>query len=160
EQKPVEWLRFDVDVACGNDVRIDNNLARGQVTGKLKLGGTNLKPVLTGTLTAEPGAQATFRGNVLSIGRGVLVFNGLVPTFDLNAQAQIREYLVSIKAFGKLDDPKVSLTSQPPLPEGDVLTLLTLGVTSKENVGAQGGASLVGEALFSASGLDAQVQRF
>jgi translocation and assembly module TamB len=160
EQKPVEWLRFDVDVACGNDVRIDNNLARGQVLGKLKLGGTNLKPVLTGTLTAEPGAQATFRGNVLSIGRGVLVFNGLVPTFDLNAQAQIREYLVSIKAFGKLDDPKVSLTSQPPLPEGDVLTLLTLGITSKESVGAQGSASLVGEALFSASGLDAQVQRF
>jgi translocation and assembly module TamB len=96
----------------------------------------------------------------LSIGRGVLAFNGLVPTFDLSAQAQIREYLVSVKAFGKLDDPKVSLTSQPPLPEGDVLTLLTLGVTSKENVGAQGSASLVGEALFSASGLDAQVQRF
>jgi translocation and assembly module TamB len=160
EQKPVEWLRFDVDLACGNDVRLDNNLARAQITGKLKLSGTNLKPVLNGTLTAEPGAQATFRGNVLSIGRGVMVFNGLVPTFDLNAQAQIREYLVSIKAFGKLDDPKVSLTSQPPLAEAEVLTLLTLGITSKESVGAQSGASLVGEALFSASGLDAQVQRF
>ncbi len=41
-----------------------------------------------------------------------------------------------------------------------MLTLLTLGITSKESVSQAGSASLVGEALFTASGLDAQVQRF
>ncbi len=110
EQKPVDWLRFDVDLVCGDDVRIDNNLARARLTGKLKLSGTNLSPVLVGAVSTAPGAQATFRGNVLNIGKGVLTFNGLVPTFDLNAQAQVREYLVTIKAFGRLDDPKVSMT--------------------------------------------------
>ncbi len=160
EQKPVEWLRFDVDLTMGQDVRIDNNLARAQLLGKLKLSGTNLRPAFIGTIEAGEGAQAIWRGNVLNVGKGVLVFNGLVPTFDLNAQAQVREYLVSIKAFGRLDDPKVSLTAQPPLAEAEVLTLLTLGITSKESVGQVGSASLAGEVLFNASGLDAHLQRF
>ncbi|MBK7860383.1 MAG: translocation/assembly module TamB [Archangiaceae bacterium] len=160
EQKPVEWLRLDVDLNLGNDVRIDNNLARAQFTGRLKLTGTNLKPQLIGTVEAAEGSVAMWRGNVLNVGKGVMVFNGLVPTVDLNAQAQVREYLVNVKAFGRLDDPKVSLTAQPPLAEAEVLTLLTLGITSKESVGQVGGYSLAGEVLFNASGLDTHLQRF
>lgn len=160
EQKPVEWLRFDVDINLGQDVRIDNNLARAVMTGRLKLAGTNLKPTFVGTLEAAEGSQAIWRGNVMNVGKGVLTFNGLVPTFDFNAQAQVREYLVSIKAFGRLDDPKVSLTAQPPLAEAEVLTLLTLGITSKDQLTREGGATLAGEVLFNASGLDAHLQRF
>ncbi len=160
EQKPVEWLRFDVDINLGQDVRIDNNLARAVLAGRLKLVGTNLKPMFVGTIEAGEGSQAIWRGNVMNVGKGVLTFNGLVPTFDFNAQAQVREYLVSIKAFGRLDDPKVSLTAQPPLAEAEVLTLLTLGITSKDQITREGSASLAGEVLFNASGLDAHLQRF
>jgi translocation and assembly module TamB len=165
EQKPKEWLRLDVDVNLGNDVRIDNNLARAQFTGRVKLTGTNVKPQLVGSIEATAGSVAMWRGNMLNVGKGVLVFNpstgsGLVPTFDFNAQAQVREYLVNVKAFGSLDDPKVSLTAQPPLLEAEVLTLLTLGITSKESVGQVGGYSLAGEVLFNASGLDSHLQRF
>ena len=160
EEQPAEWLRFDVDLEAGNDVQIDNSLARAKLSGKVKLAGTNTHPQLLGSISANEGSQAFFRGNVFNIGRAVMQLNGLVPTFDLTAQTQAREYLVNVKGFGRLDDPRVSFNSQPPLSESDILSLLTLGVTSKEQVSGTAGASLAAEALLSATGLDAQVQRF
>jgi translocation and assembly module TamB len=160
EEKPDEWLRLDIDVTAGNDVRIENNLARMRLLGKVKVGGTNVKPVLVGAIEAQEGAQAFFRGNTFTVSRGLLQFNGLSPTFDLSAQSQVREYLVSVKAFGRLEDPRVSLSSEPALPDTDLLSLLTIGVTSRERLSSQSGASLAAEALLSASGLDQQVQKF
>jgi translocation and assembly module TamB len=160
DEKPDEWLRLDVDLATAGDVRVDNNLARARLAGKLKLTGTNVRPLLVGAVETGDGAQAFFRGNTFSVSRGVLQFNGQSPTFDLSAQSQVREYLVSVKAFGRLDDPRVALSSEPGLPETDILSLLTLGVTSRERLTGQSGAGLAAEALLSASGLDQQVQRF
>lgn len=160
EDKPDEWLRFDVDLATAGDVRIDNNLARARLGGRVKVTGTNVKPVLVGAVEVGEGAQAFFRGNTFSVGRGLLQFNGLWPTFDLSAQSQVREYLITVKAFGRLEDPKLSFSSEPALADTDILSLLTLGVTSRERLTERSGAGLAAEALLSASGLDQQVQRF
>ena len=160
DARPDEWLRFDVDLRTAGDVRIENNLARARLAGRLKLSGTNVKPVLIGVVETQEGAQAFFRGNTFNVQRGQLQFNGLWPTFDLSAQSQMREYLVTVKAFGRIEDPKLTFTSEPPLPDADILSLLTLGVTSRERITESSGAGLAAEALLSASGLDQQVQRF
>ncbi len=161
DERPQEWLRFDIDVLAGDDVRVDNNLAKGRFAGKVKLAGTNVRPVLVGALEATENSQATFRGNTYVVTRGLLQFNnGLWPTFDLGLQTQIRDYLVKVKAFGRIDDPRVNLSSEPGLPESDLLTLVTLGVTSAQGLQQQAGLGLAAEALLSASGLDQQVQRF
>jgi translocation and assembly module TamB len=160
DARPDEWLRLDVDLSTGNDVRIENNLARAKLVGRLKLSGTNVKPVLTGAIETAEGAQAYFRNNTYLVQRGLLQFNGLWPTFDLSAQTQVREYLVSVKAFGRFEDPKVSLSSEPSLSDADIVSLLTLGVTSRERLTERSGAGLAAEALLTASGLDQQVQRF
>lgn len=160
DEVPHEWLKLDVDIATGKDVRIENNLARARLLGKVKLTGTNVKPVLIGAIEVGEGAQAYFRGNTFSMSRGVLQFNGLWPAFDLSAQSQVRGYLVNVKAFGRFEDPKISLTSEPALSEADVISLLTLGVTTRERFDGTSGAGLAAEALLSASGLDQQVQRF
>lgn len=160
DDKPNEWLRLDVDLRTAGDVRIENNLARARLAGRLKLSGTNVKPVLIGVVETQENAQAFFRGNTFNVQRGQLQFNGLWPTFDLSAQSQIREFLVSVKAFGRFEDPKISLSSEPPLPDTDIVSLVTLGVTSRERLTERSGAGLAAEALLSASGLDQQVQRF
>ncbi len=161
DDRQTEWLRFDVNLdGTQGDIRIDNNLARARLTGKLKLAGTNVKPVLLGALETAEGSQAFFRGQAFSISRGVVQFGAQDTTFDLTAQSQVREYLVKVKGFGKLDDPKLSLSAEPPLPEADIISLLTLGVTSRERATAEAGAGLAAEALFQASGLEREVQRF
>ncbi len=160
DEQPQEWLRFDVDIAAGNDVRVENNLARARFLGKLKLSGNNVKPVLIGSVEAAEGSQAYFRNNTFNVGRAVLQFNGLWPTFDFSAQSLVREFLVSVKAFGRFDDPRLSLTSQPALTESDIISLLTLGVTSREQLAGQAGLGLAAEAVLNATGLDRQVQKF
>ncbi len=160
DEKPQEWLWFDVNATAGDEVRVENNLARARLAGKVKLSGTNVKPVLIGAIEATEGAQAFFRGNTFAVSRALLQFNGQWPTLDLAMQSQVREYLVSVKAFGKLEDPKLSLSSEPSLSEADILSLLTLGVTTRESLQTQGGAGLAAEALMSVSGLDQQVQKF
>lgn len=162
DEQPDEWLRLDVDLTSAGDVRIDNNLARARVLGRLKLTGTNVRPILVGALEVDEGAQAYFGGNTFMLGRGLVQFGAASPTFDLSAQSQVRDYLISVKAFGSLDDPKVSLSSEPSLPETDVLSLLTLGVTSRERDRLSGasGAGYAAGAIWSASGLDQVVQRF
>jgi translocation and assembly module TamB len=158
--KAVEWLKLDVGVELGNDVRLDNNLARARLVGKLKLGGTNVAPLLTGTVETDAGAQAFFRNNSYAIGRGQLVLSSFEPTFDLSAKSQVREYLVSVKAFGRLDDPNLSLSSEPALSEVDILSLLTLGFMAREKVSSGQATGLAAEALFAASGLDRTVNQF
>jgi translocation and assembly module TamB len=161
DDRQVKWLAFDVDLdGREGDIRVDNNLAKAKMTGKLKLAGSNVRPLLLGTMETVEGAMAYFRGQPFQIQRGLVQFGEDGITFDLTAQSQVREYLVHVKGFGKLDDPKLALSSEPALPEADVVSLLTLGVTSRERSSATAGAGLAAEALLSASGLEREVQRF
>src|SRR5690606_25524033 len=59
--KQDEWLRFDVTLNVNGDARIDNNLVKTALKGRLKLVGTNARWGLEGTLSAEDGGRAYFR---------------------------------------------------------------------------------------------------
>jgi translocation and assembly module TamB len=109
------------------------------------------------------GSQIFFRGNQFAVSQALLEFkdrHGIDPVFDLHAQSQVREYLVILHGFGRLRDPQLILSSDPGLGEADILSLLTLGVTSRDQSSAMGTTSVIGEAVFNASGLDRQIQRF
>jgi translocation and assembly module TamB len=163
-EKKEEWLSFDVGVHAKGDVRVDNNLARAKLAGDVRLTGTNAQPGLLGTIQALQGSQAFFRGNQFAIRQGVLEFRdrrSIDALFDLQAETQVREYLVRLHGFGRPSDPKLILSAEPELSEGDILSLLTLGITSRDKSNtAATSAGLAAEALFTASGLDRQVQRF
>ena len=162
-EKPREYLTFDVGLHLG-DVRVDNNLARARLLGSLRLTGTNVRPGVLGTVETEEGSQAFFRNNQFTITRGQIEFRdryGIDPVFEMFAQSQVREYLVKLRAYGRPASPQVSLSTEPGLPEGDIVSLLTLGLTSTDkNTAASAGAGLAAEAFFNISGLDRQVQRF
>jgi translocation and assembly module TamB len=161
-----EWLHFDLLVKASGDVRVDNNLARARLRGDVRLTGSNLRPGLLGSVETLEGGELFFRGNTFQVAQGIIEFKDrreVDPVFDLHAQTQVREYLVSLHGFGRVKDPQLTLTSEPELQEADILSLLTIGVTSRDRSDALGTAlvgAAAGEALFSASGLDRQVQRF
>ncbi len=161
---PKEWLTFDVTVNSVGDVRINNNLARARLEGSVKLTGTNVRPGLLGTITAGEGSQAFYRGNQFAVSQGLLEFKdrkSVDAQFDLHAQTQVREYLVRLHAFGKVTSPQLVFSSEPELPEGDIFSLLTLGVVSRDRSSlAETGMGMAAEALFKVSGFDRQVQRF
>jgi len=161
-----EWLTLDVQLHL-KDARVDNNVARARLLGDIRVTGSNLHPGLVGTVEAGEGSQAFFRGNAFAITQGVADFkdhHSLEGVFDVYAETQVRDYQIRLHAFGRSNAPQVQFSSEPSLPEGDVLSLLTLGLTARERAGMNGttgaGAGLAAEALYQASGLDRQVQRF
>jgi len=161
-----EWLTLDVALHL-KDARVENNVARARLLGDLRVTGTNLHPGLVGSVEAGEGSQAFFRGNAFSITQGVADFkdhHSLEGVFDVYAETQVRDYQIRLHAFGRSSAPQVQFSSDPALPERDVLSLLTLGLTAREQAGISGtagaGAGLAAEALYQASGLDRQVQRF
>ncbi|MEN9796694.1 MAG: hypothetical protein RL653_390, partial [Pseudomonadota bacterium] len=164
-EKQEEWLRLDVGVKTGREVWVDNNLAKARLVGELRLTGTNVHPGLLGTIETAEGGEAFYRGNRFSITQGQLEFrerDRVEPVFDLNAETQAREFLVRLHAFGRASSPEVVLQAEPELSEADILSLLTLGVVSRDRtgVGGEAGAGLAAEAFLSASGLGDRVQRF
>lgn len=162
-ERPKDSVYLDVGVEL-RDVWVENNLARARLLGTLRVTGTNARPGVLGTVQAAEGSQAFFRNNPFLITRGQVEFTdrfGIAPVFDLRAQSLVRDYLVKLHAYGRPEDPKLVLTSEPSLSEADILSLLTLGLMSADREAtASAGAGLAAEALFSASGLDRQVQRF
>jgi translocation and assembly module TamB len=166
--KAAEWLRFDLQLAVDGDARIENDVARGGLRGELTLVGSLAAPGLLGSLTMTEGSRAMFRGNDFALSHAVVDFterNRVEMGLDVYGESRVRDYQVFMHVFGPLTEPKLALTSSPPLSQPDIITLLSMGYTSRDTpssaTGVQSTATAAAaQALISASGLDEQVRRF
>ncbi|MGC3997925.1 MAG: translocation/assembly module TamB domain-containing protein [Anaeromyxobacter sp.] len=162
-----EWLRFDLQLAVDGDVRVENDMVRGPLAGDLTVTGTLAAPGVVGSLAMGQGSRLLFRGNEFNLTHAILDFTDrsrIDMGVDVTGESAVRDYQVFLHVLGPAAQPKVTLTSLPALPEQDIVTLLSLGYTRRD-AGAGGGVGGVAtaaaaQALFSASGLDAQVRRF
>ncbi len=162
-------VHFDLDVHLGRYVRVENNLARTDLKGDLKVTGTSRAVGMLGSVNTVHGT-ATFRGNEFQIEQGVVSFadrQHIRPSFDFQASSVIKsgleEYKVRLHAFGTPSDPHLTLNSDPALAEGDLSFLLTFGFVSyhlqQANFAADSGLAIGIEALNKATGFSEEVRR-
>jgi len=165
------WLRFDIRFLVDGDARIDNDLVRGQARGELLLTGSLAAYGMTGSLSMLPGGRAFYRGNEFTLSRAVLDFNDRTrvhATMDVTGESVARsqniDYRVFLHVSGDLDDPQLQLSSTPALSQQDIITLLSLGYTSRDTSpqSSLGGAAtgFAAQALFAVSGIEQQLRRF
>jgi translocation and assembly module TamB len=160
-------VAFDLDVHLSRGVRIENNLARTDLKGDLKVTGTSRSIGLLGSVNTVHGTAA-FRGNEFQIEQGIVTFTDrqrIRPSFDLQASSQVKEYKVRLHAFGTPGEPHVSLSSEPALAEADLGFLLTFGFVSQNLQqstfsAADSGLAIGIEALNKATGFSEEVRRF
>jgi autotransporter translocation and assembly factor TamB len=167
-------LRYDLDLHVGRGVRIENNLARTDLKGDLKVTGNSRALGLIGSVNTVHGA-ATFRGNEFQIEQGVLSFTDrqrIRPSFDVEATATIeaadpavKEYKVRLHGFGTPGEPHLTLNSDPALSKADLSFLLTFGFVSTNLQYASFSANDAGlalgvEALNKVTGFSEEVRRF
>jgi autotransporter translocation and assembly factor TamB len=165
-KSPIE-VHFDLGVHLGRGVRIENNVARADLTGDLLVTGTSRRVGLLGSLNTVHGT-AQFRGNEFQIDQGVLSFTdhqGIRPSFDFQASSQVKEYKVRLHVFGTPGEPHVTLVSDPVLAEADLGFLLTFGFVSQNLQqssfsAAESGLALGVEALNRVTGFSEEVRRF
>ena len=164
---------FDLDVRLGRNVRIENNLARADLRGEVKVTGTTRNLGLLGSVNTVHGV-AQFRGNEFQIEQGVVTFTDrqrIRPSFDLQAVTRIKsagnadEYKIHLHGFGTPSEPHLALSSEPALPEADVGFLLTFGFRpynlEQSNFNAADSGLAIGvEALNKVTGFSDEVRRF
>ena len=128
-----DW-KFDVTIKTKDPVLIRGNLATGEATTDLKLIGTGLQPGLQGVVQMQ-NVEATLPFSRLNVSRGSLTFNpsdSTNPTIDLQGTSVIRDYTVRVYVYGTLLSPQAIFTSEPPLPQEEIISLIATGATRRE----------------------------
>ncbi|EQD26194.1 protein containing DUF490, partial [mine drainage metagenome] len=103
--------------------------------GKLEIAGTSAHPRVSGGFSMTRGTFS-LAGTNLDFTSGRVSFNGeglrhrIDPTLDFVAQSSVMytsATTVTLRVTGFADDPRISLTSSPQLPQDDLLALLLFG---------------------------------
>ncbi len=114
-------------------ILIRGNIGSGNVEVGMRIEGTLGNPQPNGKVRINE-LQASLPFTTLEVQQGELVFTpqtGFDPLLEIRAIAEPRPYRVSAFAYGQLSDPELVLTSQPPLPENEIMTLLATGTTTE-----------------------------
>jgi len=123
-------LRFDIDIVMPPTPVIRNRDAIIEASATLHYSGTLGQPGLTGQVVIERG-EVFFTGNRYVVRRGFIDFlnpNDPQPVFDIEAETRPRAagqtFTVTVQVSGTLADLQPTLTSDPWLPQTEVLALL------------------------------------
>jgi translocation and assembly module TamB len=139
---PLKDAVLDIRITTIEPFRIRNNLIRGVLRPELALKGTGELPFLVGTVYIDP-SRVILPSGRLQVQSGLLRFlegEPDRPQLDLLAQSKILGYDINVVTSGPIDDPVITLSSSPSLPNDDLLLLLLTGQPPKEDVagGAKG----------------------
>ncbi len=129
---PFGAWKLDLNVALKDPFLVRGNLAKGRVTGSLKVGGTLANPAPQGNLNLDE-IVAKLPFSKLQVNNSQVRFtpkSGLDPQLDIRGRSRVGNYDVSVFAYGSVANPKVVFSSNPPLPEADIMTLLATGTTT------------------------------
>ena len=123
-------LRFDIRILAPSSLRISDNTTRIVSSAELTLGGTYDQMLLFGNAEIERG-EVFFEGNRYRVTQGSISFANPIevePFFDIEAETDIRvpgqTYRVTLGVVGTMDNLDLEVTSDPPLPEFEIFSLL------------------------------------
>ena len=143
-----------------NALFMHNNLGDVVASVSLRLDGPVTDPIVQGRITATRGTL-NFRNAPYELTRGLVEFParfGADPIINIEGQSVIRGYRVTALLEGPLSHPTTNVSSEPSLPQGDVVSLVLNGTLSSTDTStsvlAQSGlgtaASLLTDALVNA----------
>jgi translocation and assembly module TamB len=152
-------VRLDVDVIADGTIKIKNNLADADAKGEFKVVGDVSRVIVLGAFDVIDG-YFEYQGNRYDLKRVNVEFQDPRrnnPRLDVRAETTKGSVTVTVSVTGTLDRLEVELTSDPPLSKNDIVSLLSLGVTSQ---GLAGSAGAVGAGVASSIVLGPYKGRF
>ncbi|MDP8222123.1 MAG: translocation/assembly module TamB domain-containing protein [Candidatus Lernaella stagnicola] len=135
-EKKEESVFFNIGVRAERNVVFENNLAHLELRLDLLLTGSNIDTGMIGTVDILKG-HALVWNNDYKVTNATVQFvdeTRIVPAFDINAKTEVRggEIIVFVNVAGTPDRFHVTLSSDPPKTERDIVALLTVGVSYEE----------------------------
>ena len=155
---------LDLQIEGRDALVVRNNL--GDIVGSISVRarGPADDPVISGSITATRG-QLNFRNNRFEVQRAIIDLpprRDADPVLNIVAEGEIRGYRVTVSPSGPLSQLQVAMRSDPPLPQADVVSLITTGnLSSGDQSASVLGQSGVGTAtsLLTESLINAPVRR-
>ncbi|KPK02506.1 MAG: hypothetical protein AMK71_02025 [Nitrospira bacterium SG8_35_4] len=145
----LKQTKLNLQVAGTDNIVIDNNIVNTPVIIRVNVVGTIERYGLVGRVESKEG-HVFFRGNEFRIVKGssldFLDPDRVYPLFHIMADTYKNDYYVRLSIDGGPDNLIVTFFSDPPLPESDIISLLTLGYTGKDSTKGFGSGMAAGEA--------------
>ena len=126
-----KWA-LDLTIKTENSFLVRGNLAHGSIVADVRVGGTLANPLPDGSATIKS-LTAALPLSKLTIQSGIVRLTpatGLDPILDIRGTSKASNYDVNLYVYGAVSAPKILLTSEPPLPENEIMTLLATGTTT------------------------------
>ena len=152
---PLRDWKFDIAIKTQDPFLLQGNLANGRSVIDLKLAGTGAKLWLDGNVRIE-NLMTSLPFSRLEITSGFVYFTPdkpFVPQLDIRGESTIRDYKITVYIYGDGNNPQALFTSEPPLPQSEIIELIATGTTARELAGdsnalAGRAALLVGQKYF------------
>lgn len=128
KESPMQ-LSFDVKVNLPRRIFVRGWGLDSEWKGKLKITGTAEKPTIIGSLSSVRG-KVDFLNKRFDIINGSITFYGAnppLPTLDIIAESKVKDITARVTFSGPATDPKMTLTSDPPLPPDEILAKVLFG---------------------------------
>lgn len=130
--EPFRDWKLDLRVHTADPFLVRGNLATGRIRGDVRVSGTIGDPLPDGDVRIS-NLTASLPFSTLTVKSGLLHFThqtGFDPILEIRGTARPNPYTVNIYAYGPASDPQLVLTSNPPLPDNEIMTLLATGTTT------------------------------
>jgi translocation and assembly module TamB len=131
---PSSHLRLDIHIVSAPQLDFQNSYAKLAGDVDLRVRGTLAQPSLLGHIAITDG-KANFAGTKYELQRGDIYFTNPVriePLIDMTATARVEDYDITIGLNGTPSKLTPTFRSEPPLSEGDIFALLSVGRTQEE----------------------------
>jgi translocation and assembly module TamB len=132
-------LRLDVVVNLPGRVFVRGRGLESEWEGRIEAKGSAADPRLTGALQIRRGTFELL-GQRFDLRRGVITFTGASPpdpTIDIEAVTQAGGITAIVKATGTAKNLTIALTSEPPLPQDEVVSRILFNRTASQITPAQ-----------------------
>lgn len=128
-----EPLLVDLQILMDRNIIVKNSLLDGSVNGHLQVKGAPTNPILFGKINIDKKSKLIFKDKIFEVQTGLIEFNNpneINPNLYITALSRIDEYDITLLTQGPSKSLAIRLSSIPPLPEQDIISLIALGVTS------------------------------
>ena len=142
---PVEPFKnwpVDLRIYTKDPFLVRSNLVESALNADLNLSGTLGTPVPNGYVRIDEG-ELSLPFSSVDVEKGEILFDastGFNGALEFKARAKADRYRANIYLFNRVLSPKYVLTSNPPLPSEDIMTLLATGSVRSDLVGDDAGS--------------------
>ena len=130
-----QYLEMDIGVVSNNAIRVSNPLMDITLDTKLKMTGEVMSPTLSGRVSANSSrSKILFKGHEFTLSKATADFDPTTgpakAAIDLIGKTTVSGYNIDLIVSGPAEKVNIALSSEPALPQDEIVSLLTLGITS------------------------------